>query len=236
MVEEILKKKLNKIDSLLRDQKSLEAVLALKEIVREFPDSAYVYYFLGIARMKCGLFALAKKSFKKADELDPKNPENMRNLGWAKIMLGEIEEGRSDLRNAINLDLTNSMIYLDLAKSFFDRLDFDEGFAWIDRAKNLDPNNKFIIDNYKFAKEMKEDFFKLSEVQRKKIKKDKLVPEMQQETHLFILKKTFADRGFKEEEMRELKDELGLSGLYKKMLIYKDNVAENETKEKAVMN
>ena len=229
-MEKKLKKKIQEADRLLRKNKSIEAVLLLKKLVRNFPDFPYAHYLLGVARMKCGLFSLAKISFELANEKNPGNPENIRSLGWTKFMLGDIEKARSDLRDAINLDLTNATIYLDLAKTFFDRLNFDEGFAWIDRARNLDPRNKFISDNYEIAKRMKEDFFKLSEAEKEKIKKEKMTSEMQEQAHLYILKKVFSNRGFREEEMKELKNELDSSGLSEKMLIYKDHF-ENETKE-----
>jgi len=216
---------------LLNKGKSIEAVLILKETVKEFPNFPYAYYLLGIARMKSGLFCLAKRAFEAANKLESNNSENLRNLGWAKIMLGEIEDGRNDLRNAINSNLVDCRAYLDLAMSYFNYLDFDEGFAWMKRAKALDPKNKFIKINYKFAEDAKKDYLKLSEAQRKKIKKEKLLSEMQSGTHLSILRNTFSDRGFNEKEMEELKKELDLSGLSKKMLIYKDDMMKNETEK-----
>ncbi len=123
-INEKLKKQILEADSLLNKNKPLEAVLVLKETAKEFSDFPYLYYLLGVARTKCGLFHLAKRSFEKADKLDPNNSENLRGLGWAKIMLGETESGRNDLRCSINLNLTNPLSYLDLAKSYFDCFDF----------------------------------------------------------------------------------------------------------------
>jgi len=230
-INEKLKKQILAADSLLNKNKPLEAVLILKEMTKEFPDFPYLHYLLGIARTKCGLFHLGKRDFEKADKLDPNNSENLRSLGWAKIMLGEAEDGRNDLRCSINLNLTNPLPYLDLAKSYFDCFDFDEAFAWYDRAKALNPKDKFILENYRFAEEMRNSFFNLSKKDQEMAKKEDTGPKMRKETQLFILRRVFSDEGFNENKISELKEELDLSGLSDKMLIYRDDIGKNETKE-----
>jgi len=234
MTDKKLKENLFEADNLLNKNKPLEAVLLLKKTLVEFPNFPYMYYLLGIARMKCGLICLAKRAFEIADKLDPNNPENLKNLGWAKIMLGEVESGRDDLRSAINLNLIDSTVYLDLAMSYFNCLEFDKAFAWLDRAKALDPKDKLIIDNYNFVQEMKKEFLELSETQRKKIKIGKLDPEIRKDAHISALREVFNNRDISKEEAEELEKELELSGLSEKMLIYKDNI--NMMKKESIEN
>ena len=232
-METEFEEQINEADSLLSENKPLEAVLILKKVVGKFSNDPYGHYLLGIARTKCGLFNLAKKSFEKVNELDFNQPDNLRSLGWAKIMLGDIDEGRNDLRNSINSNLTDYRAYLDLAVSYFNHLDFDEGFAWLDRAKSLNPDDEFIIENYKFAEITKKKFLTFSKEEKREIENEKLNPEIQKKTRLAILERSFGGSGIRKEAVKELREELKLSGLLEDMLIYKDNidVMKKETKE-----
>ena len=215
----------------MRKKRASKAAIVIKETIEDYPKEPYLYYLLGIARMKCGEFFLAERALKKADELLPQNPENLRSLGWIKVMLGELEEGRNNLRDAINLDLTNFLAYVDLAMSYFNYFEFKEGFEWLERAKALAPNDPFVLKNYKTAKKTEKEFSKFSEKELKEMRKRKLSPEAREGVCLFALKKYFEGRALNEDEMRELKEELDLSGLSDKMLIYKDNIEKNLTKE-----
>lgn len=233
IMRKTFEEQINKADSLLRKNKPLEAVLILKKIVDKFPDNSYGYYLLGIARLKCGLFNLAKKSFEEADKLNINHPDNFRSLGWAKIMLNETDEGRNDLRYSINLDLTDYRAYLDLAISYFNHFDFDEGFAWLDRAKSLNPEDKFIAENYKFSEKAKKEFLAMPEEKRIEIKNMKSNPEFQKKIRLDILEIVFGGDGICVQAAEELKEELSLSGYSEDMFVYKDDIdtMKKETKE-----
>jgi tetratricopeptide (TPR) repeat protein len=226
-----LEKRIEEADSLLRKKRASKAAVVVKEAIKDHPKEPYLYYLLGIARMKCGKFFLAKRALEKANELLPQNPENLRSLGWVKIMLGELEEGRNNLRDAINLDLTNYLAYIDLAMSYFNYFEFKEGFEWLERAKALAPDDPFVLKNYKTAKEIEKEFSKFSEKELKKMRKKRLSLEAQEEVRLFALKKYLENKALNEDEMKELKEELDLSGLSDKMLTYKDNIEKNLTKE-----
>ncbi len=219
-MEEETEEQINKADSLLREKKPLEAVLILKKVAQNSPDFDYAHYLLGIARLKCGLYALAIKSFEEADRLRPNNSENSRSLGWAKIMLGRVKDGRNDLRDSINLNLINPQAYIDLAISYFDYFDFKEGFAWLGRAKALDPKNKFILKEYRLAKEIEDDFSKLSGADKKKAMKRRTDSEALKNKHLLILREYFKNRKFNREELIELKEEMELSGLIEDAIKY----------------
>lgn len=222
-MENNFEKEIKKADYLINRNKPLEAVLLLKEIVKRFPNYPYAYYLLGVARTKCGLFNLAKRTFEAVHILDPENSEYLKNLGWAKFMINEIEDGRNDLRDAINLDLTNASIYLDLAMTYFYAFDFENALEWLERAKALDSKDSFILENYRFVKEMEKDFYNLSEEERKKIKKEKMDTEMRKREQLLALKDKFAKREIKPEEMEELKAEVELGGFKDEAFLYRDN-------------
>ncbi len=229
-MEQSLSKKIEKADSLLKRNKPSQAVIILKEAIKEFPDNVYLYYLLGIARMKCCRFFLAKRALEKANKLDPDNSENLRSLGWVKVMLGELEQGRKNLREAINLDLTNHLAYLDLAMSYFHFYEFEEGLEWLGRAKALAPKDTYVLHNSEIAEKMKKEMDKYSEFDLKLMKKEKLDPKVQKSFRLFTLEKFFKNKSLTKEEAEEIKEELELSGLRDETIIYKDKIDKNLTK------
>ncbi len=227
-------KYIEEVDSLMNENKFIEAILALKKIIKKFPNNAYGYYLLGVARLKTGLFSLAEKSFLEADRLDPNHPEVIRSLGWTKIMLGKTEEGRKDLRNAVNLNLMDYKAYLDLGSSYISEFDFEEGLAWINRAKSLSLGSEFVKKNYEVAQETKKSFLNLSKKEQEKIKKEKNNPETRKQMRLAALEKNFGrEEGIKGDIANELMDELEMSGLDDKMFVYPDMAksVKKETKE-----
>lgn len=230
-MDKSLEKKIKKADSLLRKKQPSKAVTVIKEAIREFPDNAYLYYLLGIARMKCCRFFLAKRALEKADKLDTNNPENLRSLGWVKIMLGNLDEGRHDLRGAINLNLTGHLAYLDLAMSYFHFYEFEQGFEWLDRAKALSPQDGFVLYNSEMAEKMKKEADKYSKVDLKLLRKEKLNPKTQKELRLLMLGDFFRNKSLTKDEMEEIKKELELNGIGDETIIYKDNIDKNMTQE-----
>ena len=202
--------KIRKADDLIRKGQSSSAVSIIKEAINFAPEMTYLHYLLGIARMKCGRFFLAKKALEKADQLEPNRSDNLRSLGWVKVMLGNIEEARTDLRKAISLDLTDPLAYVDLAMSYFHYYEFKEGFEWIERAKALDPNNPYILSNYQTAKETEKEFLKYSKKQLEKMRKEKLNPEAQKGFQLSILRKYSEGRTLNDDEIKEIGEELKL--------------------------
>lgn len=222
---ENLKNIIEEANSLIKERKSSEAVFVLKEAIKFSIEEPYLYYLLGIARMKCGRFLLAKRALEKANQLLPNNAENLRSLGWVKVILGELEEGRKNLRESISLDLTNPFPYLDIAMSYFQYFELEQGSEWLNRAKALSPKTTFVLENYKITESIKNDISKYSETQLKKMREEKLKPEAQKESRLFIIERFIQERenkGFTKDEMEEIAEELKLNGLSPQITMAKD--------------
>src|SRR3989344_4197219 len=135
-MEEELKEKMYRANDLIEAGEAGKAVTLIKEVLKEDLDvreEAYIHYLLGIARTKCCRFSLARKAFERALQLEHGNAEYIKSLGWAKVMLGERETGRNDLRQAISLNLTDAAAYLDVAVSYLHEFDFEECKNWLDR-------------------------------------------------------------------------------------------------------
>ncbi len=218
MNEEMVRK-IEEAEELMRQSKANLAVSVLKQTSRAFPRESYLYYLLGIARMKCGRFFLAQRAFLKANELSPNHAEILRSLGYVKTMLGELETGRNYLRESINLDLTNPLAYMDLAMSYFNCLEFEEGFEWLDRAKALGQKDQFVLDNYKRAEEERENFSKYPKDAIEKMKQERKRPETIRETRLSMLSSYAKKQPISGDDEKEIQEELRLNGVSDKFSV-----------------
>ncbi len=115
------------------------------------PDQPVAYYVLGGTLAKLGRFNRAKQLMERAWELDGKDPEIRRNLGWITAMRGrfksdrtEIELGRSILKEIIEQDNNSVEAMVDLAQSHLMTQEFDQALSWITQAKKLEPDNEFV--------------------------------------------------------------------------------------------
>ena len=208
-----MEEKIKKANDLIQKGKSSLAVSIIKDVLRETPDDPYLHYLLGIARMKCGRLFLAKKALEKANQLLPRHAENLRSLGWVKVMLGQLEEGRNDLRETISLDLMNPLAYIDLAMSYFHYFDFKKGMEWLERGRALAPKDHFILYNFKVAKGMEKEYLKYSASELQKMKKEKLNPKTQQAFRISILENYSFKKPLTRDEAEEIKEEARLNGL-----------------------
>jgi len=204
--------RIKKADDLMRQGKSSSAVSIIKDILKETPEDPYLHYLLGIARMKCVRFFLAKRALEKADQLLPNHAENLRSLGWVKVMLGQVEEGRDDLRKAISLDLMNHLSYIDLAMSYFHYFDFKEGTEWLERGRALAPKDPYVLTNIKTAKEMEKEFLKYSDKEIQKMKEEKLDPQAQRFFRISMLQKYYTGKPLTQDEAKEVQEEAQLNG------------------------
>ena len=205
--------KIIKADKLISDGKSSLAVVLIKEAIKDSSEVTFYYYLLGTARIKCGRLFLAKEAFEKANELEPDNAENLRGLGWAKVMLGELEDGRKDLRESVSLDLMNPFSYLDLAMSYFDYFDFKEGMQWLDRAVALAPKDPFVMQNFRIATQIKKQFSNVSEKQLEKMRQEKLNPKVQQAFRAALLEQYSNKKSLTKDEAEEIQKESRLNGV-----------------------
>ncbi len=222
-----------KADNLMRQGKSSLAVTVIKKAIKETPENSYLYYLLGIARMKCGRFHLARMALEKANQLLPRHAENLRSLGWAKVMLGQLDEGRNDLREAISLDLMNPLAYIDLAMSYFSYFDFKQGKEWLERGQALAPKDPFILSNVKVMKEIENNYLRYSIDDFQEMRKEKLSYEAQQEYRISILEKLSCKKPLTKDEAEEVREEARLGDLSVSVVSEEDEKKIIRTKNKS---
>jgi len=204
--------RIKKADDLIRQGKPSLAVSIIKEALKKVPEDPYLHYLLGIARMKCVRFFLAKRALERADQLLPNHAENLRSLGWVKVMLGDLEGGRSDLRKAINLDLMDYLTYIDLAMSYFHYFDFKEGMEWLERGRALAPKDPYVLSSIKTAKEMEKEYSKYSASKLREMLEEKLDPEYQRFFRISMLQKYYTGKPLTRDEAKEVREEAQLNG------------------------
>lgn len=103
------------------------------------------HYLLGCAYGRTMKFRNAIRHLNLANQMNPKNAEIIRNIGWIRCIQEKKDTGRKLLRQAINLDPSNALAYNDLGASFMFDEQFDEAEKWIDKARQIDPDDEFII-------------------------------------------------------------------------------------------
>ena len=106
----------------------------------------------------------------------------------------------------------NPLAYMDLAMSYFDCLEFEEGFEWLDRAKALGFGDQFVLDNYKRAVRERENFSKYPKDIIGKMKQERKRPEAIRETRLSMLSSYVGKQPLSDDDEREIQEELKLNG------------------------
>ena len=210
--------KISFADFLLKMGEPFEALSVLREGLEIDSENLDLRYLLGVAQQKANRFRLAEKEFEFVKSKKPFDLEILRQLGWTKVMKGEIEEGRKLLREAISADLMNPLPYADLGASYIFTLDFEEGLRWLETAKNLKPNDAFILERIKEAKRMEKDFEKFPE--KEKTKMHQMRQDSQELKMMAIETMLNLQLGIEptKEEMEDVKKELELAGVNPKFV------------------
>ena len=225
LFEELLEKypqdlslKLTFADFLLKIGEPSYALEILKEGLEIDSENLDLRYLLGVAQQKVSRFHLAEKEFEFVKSKKPFDLEIKRQLGWTKVMMGEIEEGRKLLREAVSADLMNPLPYADLGASYIFTLDFEEGFRWLETARNLKPEENLILERIREAKKMEKDFQKFPKKEKEKLRElrrdRKELKLMAIETMLNLQVGTESTK----EEMEDVKKELELAGVNPKFV------------------
>ena len=126
---------LNAIDSLnyTNIAQIYETVMALISNVQKLSDEQKTTL--------TNTYNLAVANYKKAAELDPKNPEIHLNLARLHLIMNNSEEAEKSLKTALDLKPDYSDAYLALAQVFEKNGKLDEAIANAKNAKTVNPND-----------------------------------------------------------------------------------------------
>ena len=207
-------------DFLLHLELPFEALNILRNGFRIAPQDFEFRYMWALVLQRCWFLNLAEKEFEFLKTQKPDDLEILRQIGWTKVLKGEMEEGRKILREVINRDLTNPWPYMDLGASYGLSLDFKEALNWLETAKNLSSDDPIVLERIEHTKKMEKEFDKFSEKEKRKIREMKENP---QELKLAAVQ-TMLSLSMRAEPTREnseeIKRELELAGLNPQIVEY----------------
>jgi tetratricopeptide (TPR) repeat protein len=83
------------------------AISRLRSLLEAHPEIWNLWFLLGWAQRRSGLYAEGRSSLEKALELDQQNPDTLNELAICLMELGEYQESRNHLSEAIELEPEN---------------------------------------------------------------------------------------------------------------------------------
>ena len=151
-----------------------EALSNLQYLTKYFPEDADIFYNIGILFEKLKDFKKAKKSYKKAIELNPQDDYHY-NLGEVLVSLEEWDDAIEAFSSVIKNDSKDGNCYFNLGLCFLNKDEVNRAVDNFQKAVELNPNDifayfhlgnlyqksgltKFAIENYKKVLEISPDY------------------------------------------------------------------------------
>jgi len=126
------------------------------------PDNYYAHYFLGFAYSLQSDWTQAIPPLRRAMELNPKDPEYYRALGWALYNQAETkEEGQALLEQALHLAPAHVPTLTDLAMLHGQEQRFDQALLFARRAVQLAPSDPMAQNVLAGLSHFKQEFERL---------------------------------------------------------------------------
>jgi len=123
---------------------------------RKFPDESVEYYQyaltrgggrsvvllnkIGVAQMELENMQAAQLNFKRATQINPKDPEGWNNLASVEYVLTQYGRAVGDYKKAIKLDKKSATFHSNLATAYFSQKEFDRARKEYETAIRLDPH------------------------------------------------------------------------------------------------
>lgn len=114
---------------------------AARHAVALDPKSFDAHYIIGFIESFREHWQLSIDSLRKANALEPNNPEILRCLGWSLFSGGQVLPGTVTLERALNLEATNPLILCDLGVVYLKMKEYPKAKALLERALEIDPAN-----------------------------------------------------------------------------------------------
>lgn len=119
--------------------RSDEALVAYQEALKDDPDFADVYFYLGVLYDRRGDKLLARQQLRRAITLDPNAAEAYNYLGYMDVEEGlHLNEAVQLIEQAIKIDPTNAAFADSLGWAYFKKGLYDQAISELERAVQLD--------------------------------------------------------------------------------------------------
>jgi hypothetical protein len=117
---------------------------------------------------------------------------------------------------------------LDLGASYALTLDFSEAFNWLETAKNLNPQDSFILEKIEETKRIKKEFEKFSEKEKRIMKEMREDPQELKFSAIQNLLTLSQEYSLTPEDFENLKEEIKLAGFNPQIFSYSPPSTEEE--------
>ncbi|MFT6969719.1 MAG: tetratricopeptide (TPR) repeat protein [Roseivirga sp.] len=117
---------------------------------KNYPDSAYTYFYEGLALTELKRFDEAISQFQKSYELDTDNVEAVVNQANAYYMSDRYPQAKELLQIAIGMDALEPNIYNTLSLIATQERDFEKALQFANEAVSLDRLNAYFNNNRGF--------------------------------------------------------------------------------------
>jgi tetratricopeptide (TPR) repeat protein len=115
-------------------------VAALRAVVKQTPEDAAAWYYLGQALFSDGEQKDAAKAYEKAVKLRPENVVYRTGRAFALLMMGKASDAQNEAQAALKLDARNAAAHYVSGLAAHASSAFDKALGGADAALELDPN------------------------------------------------------------------------------------------------
>jgi len=137
-----------KIALMLREGKAKEAEVKARKYIKKNPNAYMLYDLMGGAQFAQNNFAGVIKTFEKAIQLQPNNPDWVYNLGLAHMNLNKLEAGLEYFKKAVALNPDLHDGYNNMGVIYFGLRRVDEAIECYEKAISINPKSVSALRNY----------------------------------------------------------------------------------------
>lgn len=155
MNDEHFKARGNRVDAYIASGRNEDAIRDLRWAKEYFPDSAMVYFKMGLANFGMKDYPASAASFNQAYSKDSSNVEALVNAANADYFMKEFQQAEIKLKAAEALDATEANIYNTRCMMAIEKRDYEAAMQHIAQALDFDGSNGIYLNNRGFLKLMK---------------------------------------------------------------------------------
>jgi TonB family protein len=128
-----------------------QAIKMLREIVKQHPDDADAWYFLGLAFNSEGIFGLARPAFEQLIKLRPDSADAYAKLAFALILANEPQRAIAIAQRALELGDQSAEAHYAIAEASLRTGAFAKAADEADTALKINPNFTLALITKSFA-------------------------------------------------------------------------------------
>ncbi|MDX6272298.1 MAG: hypothetical protein QOD28_3521 [Acidobacteriota bacterium] len=125
--------------ALYRQGRVKEAVVALRAVVKQRPDDAAAWYYLGQSLFSDGEQKDAAKAYEKAVKLRPENVVYRTGRAFALLLMGKVSDAQNEAQAALKLDAQNPAAHYVSGLASLASAAYDKALSEADAVIKLDP-------------------------------------------------------------------------------------------------